>query len=150
MSANRQAAFSLIELMITIAIVGIVSAAAIPVYRDYINTANMSKVNSAYDNAVRFARQEWSKSTTRAFMGLPPTVPQSNKGWVEAIDTDVEAPGGGPIYVPYGAPNVDEVGAVMFEAHPSKGFVYIYRPAYLDLQKLRAKVTADDVEVTEL
>ena len=38
----RQQGFSLFELLITIAVTGIVSAFAIPAYRSYIDTANMT------------------------------------------------------------------------------------------------------------
>ena len=40
------AAFSLIELMVVIAIVALLSAVAIPSYKDYINRAKMAEVNS--------------------------------------------------------------------------------------------------------
>ncbi|XOV88035.1 MAG: prepilin-type N-terminal cleavage/methylation domain-containing protein [Pseudomonadota bacterium] len=150
MKVRREAAFSLLELLITLAIIGIVSAVALPAYQNYVATANMSKVNAAYENAIRVARQEFGKSQMRITMGLPATAPQSNVAWLTRLGTDVKAPGGGPIYVGYGNQNYNERGAVLIEAHPDKSFVYVYRPAYADLKPLRAKVSQDQVEVVEL
>lgn len=44
--STGMAGFSLIELMVVIAIVALLSAVAIPSYKDYINRAKMAEVNS--------------------------------------------------------------------------------------------------------
>lgn len=63
--------FSLIELMVVIAIVALLAAVAIPSYRDYTNRAKMSEVNSLIGRQL----DVWAEKNT---LGVATTITQTN------------------------------------------------------------------------
>lgn len=157
---NKNKGFTLFELMIVVAVIGIISAIAVPAYRSYIETANMTKVTAHFEEAVRLARNTFAKDKTRVTIGLTASAPNDTEGWITLFNsTGVSAPGGGPAYIPSdnkkdGGRGDMITGAVGVKWRPAKtgtkpkpARLEIWRPLYLSLIEQRARITSNDIEI---
>ena len=73
---KRQSGFTLLELMITVVIVAILAAIALPSYSEYVTRSRLTEAFSALASAQSSAEQFWSNNRTyagfNAASGYPP------------------------------------------------------------------------------
>lgn len=143
-STRRQAAgFSLIELMIAIAIIGLLAAFATPAYRGYVANTQEAMVQNQFRDAIRFARSKAAQLHAFPSSAQADMVPANAQGWVEELNPrGAQAAGGGPAYVAGAADPA--TGAIGIEAEGSfvggTAVLRIHRPQYGSISAEMAEI----------
>lgn len=86
---KMQKGFTLIELMIVVAIIGILAAVAIPQYQNYISGSQVSRVMSE-TGALRTAIENCMNQGRTTITDTDPAVGECNPGWTESNLLGVE------------------------------------------------------------
>ncbi|NVM79976.1 type IV pilus assembly protein PilE [Duganella sp. SG902] len=80
-----QQGFTLIEVMITVAIVGILLAVAVPAYSDYVTRGRLSEAFTALGGAQPAAEQYWSNNRTYVNFDGSPGFPAATPNFTYAL-----------------------------------------------------------------
>ena len=115
--------FTLIELMIVVAIIGILAAIAIPSYNNYIKTAKVAKMAQLMDQATASISAGYKLYSAQINVGAAPTFPLSEATLVTDLNTaGSTAPDGAGDPYEEGACNITS-GAVGIKANQTNAGV---------------------------
>ena len=147
-SRLQQEGFSLVEMVISVAILAILAAVAIPAYQDYIATTNVSKVLGNWGEAKNLTKSTFTKGHVQTALNHTVSVPASDSDWMAVYNSNGGlAPGGGLAYVAgSGISATGQIGVTYSGSFPMTAQVILDLPAYESITAQTVTIVAADLK----
>lgn len=136
--AGQSKGFTLVELLVVIAVMGLLVSIAISSYQNYVTSASIATVSNNYGEAVRAVRNQFAAADARRANGaeFADTVPSDVPGWLAILNpTSVTAPGGAAAYeAGLGNSGLGSIGIEVSGSYAGGDLqVTINQPAFADM-----------------
>ena len=145
MTDNVPWGYTLVELVVVVAIIGLIATIALPLFASHTGAAQAAKLLKHHEEAVRVARQTFIQDRGSLALQTSSGLPASSADWIDHLSGGHgEAPGGGAPFV-IGASGDVTSGAIGVFYEPALGRLVLARPAFRGLPAQHALVTAERV-----